>query len=183
MRLVTTGNMPTIMTHAIVPLALAVAVGPKHISRDVAIMGAVLAILPDADVLGFNFGIHYGDEWGHRGATHSLMFALLVSAGISIAWKEVRTTIAACFLAFAMASHGLLDMFTDGGLGIALFWPYDEARHFAPATPLRVSPIGANFFSMRGIETLWSEVIWVWIPAAIVAASGLALRRRFPSRR
>ena len=35
-----------------------------------------LSLLPDADVIGFRFGIRYADAWGHRGATHSLLFAL-----------------------------------------------------------------------------------------------------------
>ena len=174
--------MPTIMTHAAIPIALAVAAGPQRIPREVAVMGVVLAMLPDADVFGFGFGIQYADEWGHRGATHSIMFALLFSVALGIVWREVRTTVHFAFLALCMASHGLLDMFTDGGLGIALLWPYDEARHFAAHTPIRVSPIGSGFFSMRGLETLLSELKWVWIPAAIFAVAGFAIRRGVPSR-
>ena len=41
-----------------------------------------LSLLPDADVIGFRFGVRYEDTWGHRGATHSLTFALGV--GISV---------------------------------------------------------------------------------------------------
>ncbi len=169
--------MPTILTHAIVPLAIAAAAGPQRISRKVAVMGAVLAILPDADVIGFAFGIEYGAEWGHRGATHSLMFAALVAGAISIFWREARSTVAFVFLALAMASHGLLDMLTNGGLGVALLWPYDVARHFAPETPVLVSPIGANFFSMRGLQTLVSEAQWIWLPAALIASAGWLIRR------
>jgi inner membrane protein len=47
-----------------------------------------------------------------------------------------------------------------------LLWPFSEARIFAPVTPIRVSPIGAGFFSMRGVETMLSELIWVWLPLA-----------------
>ena len=36
---------------------------------------AALSFLPDADVIGFGLGVRYEDEWGHRGATHSLAFA------------------------------------------------------------------------------------------------------------
>src|ERR1044071_302595 len=34
-----------------------------------------LSMLPDADVIGFAFGVRYGDPWGHRGATHSFVFS------------------------------------------------------------------------------------------------------------
>ena len=71
----------------------------------------------------------------------------------------------------------LLDTFTDGGLGAALWWPFDNARVFAPITPVRVSPIGAGFFSMRGLETLVSEIKWIWLPCAVLAATGIAIRR------
>ena len=98
--------MPTIMTHAIVPLALAAAAGPSRIAPKVALVGAGLAMLPDADVVGFAFGIEYADSWGHRGATHSLVFAALTAAGIALVWKRARSLWAFLFLALAMASHG-----------------------------------------------------------------------------
>ena len=56
-------------------------------------------------------------------------------------------------------------------------WPVDNTRYFAPLTPIRVSPIGADFFSARGLETLWSEFAWVWLPCAIFALSGWWLRQ------
>lgn len=170
--------MPTIMTHAIVPLALAAAVGPSRIPATVAVAGAALAMLPDADVIGFAFGVDYADPWGHRGATHSLVFAGLTAAGLALVWRHARSMWAFAFLTLAMASHGLLDTLTDGGLGAALWWPWDDARIFAPVTPIRVSPIGADFFSARGMETLLSELRWIWLPCAALALLGWAARRR-----
>lgn len=35
-------------------------------------------MLPDADVLSFKFGVAYGNVFGHRGFTHSLVFAFVV---------------------------------------------------------------------------------------------------------
>ena len=40
----------------------------------------VCSVVPDLDVIGFYFGIPYGDLWGHRGLTHSLPFAGVLSA-------------------------------------------------------------------------------------------------------
>lgn len=175
--------MPTIFTHAIVPLAIAVAAGPSRISPKLALAGAALAVLPDADVAAFRLGIDYADPWGHRGATHSLVFAALGAAALTLLWKEARSLTAFLFLTIAMASHGLLDTLTDGGLGAALFWPFDNARIFAPATPIRVSPIGAGFFSTRGLETLWSELRWIWAPTLLIAGLLWGARRATRSRR
>ncbi|MCP5395345.1 MAG: metal-dependent hydrolase [Sphingomonadaceae bacterium] len=169
--------MSTIMSHAVVPLAAAVAMGPGRISPKVAIAGAALAMLPDGDVLGFRFGIDYAADWGHRGATHSLVFAGLVTAALALVWREARSTLAALFLYLSAASHGLFDMLTDGGLGVALYWPFETTRHFAVFTPIRVSPIGANFFSARGWETMLSELRWVWLPALVIAQAGWFARR------
>lgn len=169
--------MPTIFTHAVVPLAIAAAAGGMRISPRLAITGAAFAVLPDADVIGFAFGVDYADEWGHRGATHSVVFAAICSAALALFWCEARSLVAFGFLTLAMASHGLLDTLTDGGLGAALFWPFDNARIFAPETPIRVSPIGANFFSARGLETFVSELRWIWLPCVVLAILGWGARR------
>lgn len=170
--------MPTILTHAVVPLAAAALLGPNRIPAPLALGGAVLAMLPDLDVIAFRLGIAYEAAWGHRGATHSLAIAAVL-AGLALALsRRWRNRAAALFLFASAASHGLLDCLTDGGKGVALYWPLFEDRLFAPWRPIRVSPIGAGFFTARGTETLLSEMRWVWLPSAAAAASGLALRRR-----
>lgn len=169
--------MPTVFTHAIVPLAFAAAAGRGVISPKLAIAGAVLTVIPDADVIGFRFGIEYADGWGHRGATHSLVFAALFAGFISLTWREARSLAGFAFLTLAMASHGLLDTLTDGGLGAAIWWPFDNARIFAPEAPIRVSPIGAGFFSMRGLETFISELKGIWLPCLGIALVGWMARR------
>ncbi len=169
--------MPTIITHALVPLAAAFALGPQRVPVWLAIAGAALAMLPDLDVIGFKFGIAYADDWGHRGATHSLVFAALLASLLTLARPEFRSRLAWAFLFLAAVSHGLLDMLTDGGLGVALWWPVENARHFFGATPVRVSPIGAGFFSARGLETVWSELVWIWLPVAMTAFTARVLER------
>ena len=61
--------------------------------------------------------------------------------------------------AAVVASHGLLDTLTDGGLGIALFWPFDDTRYFAPWTPIPVSPILLGFLSPRGLKVALTELV------------------------
>ena len=47
-----------------------------------------LSVLPDIDVAAFRLGIAYSDPLGHRGATHSLLFALAI--GVAAAWASTR---------------------------------------------------------------------------------------------
>lgn len=169
--------MPTIMTHAVMPLMAAAALGRDRISLPVATTGMVFAMLPDADVIGFKFGIEYADAWGHRGATHSLVFAAMLATFATAIFRPARWMLVWLFLFASAASHGLLDTLTNGGLGAALLWPVTEARYFAPVQPIRVSPIGAGFFSDRGVATMISELRWVILPALILGTGGLAFRK------
>jgi inner membrane protein len=67
-----------------------------------------------------------------------------------------------------MASHGILDTFTNGGSGVALFAPFDLTRYVAPWRPLIVSPIAFAFFSQWGARVLLSELGWIWLPATLL---------------
>lgn len=141
-------------------------------------LAAMCSVLPDFDVLAFNLGIPYRSVWGHRGFTHSALFAVL--AGCVIAWtafrqeelvtmKRSRISLA-IFFSVAMMSHLALDSLTNGGLGVAALWPVETARYFAPWRPIRVSPIGADFFSAYGMMVLVDEIIWIWLPAVTLVA-------------
>jgi inner membrane protein len=138
-------------------------------------------MLPDADVIGFAVGIRYGSMFGHRGLTHSVAFAVLT--GVIVALFVSRKTQAlgrgALILYFTLAtlSHPLLDMLTNGGLGVALFAPLSGERYFLPWRPIEVSPIGMRFFSGRGLDVVVSEIVWVWLPAAFVLASAWLYRK------
>ncbi len=166
--------MPTIFTHAIVPLAAGLALGRARIPVPVIATGMALAMLPDADMVGFALGIDYSHPLGHRGASHSLLVAAIVAAFLTALFRPSNWKLVFAFLFFSTASHGLLDTLTNGGLGAGLFWPFDDTRIFAPFTPIRVSPLGMGFFSMRGIETLLSEFLWVWLPAIALLIIGRA---------
>jgi hypothetical protein len=47
---------------------------------------------------------------------------------------------------------------TDGGLGCALFWPFDLTRYFAPWRPIPVAPIGLAFLSPYGVRVAAAEL-------------------------
>ena len=134
---------------------------------------AALSLLPDADVIGFSLGVKYADEWGHRGATHSIAFALGLAVAIGLAarlWRlpAWRTGLIA---AAVLVSHGLLDALTDGGLGSALLWPFDLTRYFAPWRPIPVAPIGLYFFSVGGLVVSLVEMVF-FAPLLWVALRG-----------
>lgn len=169
--------MPTIMTHAVVPLMAAAALGRDRIPLAIAVTGMGFAMLPDSDVIGFKFGIQYADAWGHRGATHSLVFAGLMAALATALFRPAHRTLIWFFLFASMSSHGLLDTLTNGGLGAALLWPFSDVRLFAPVQPIQVSPIGAGFFSQRGLGTIMSELRWVIFPVCLLGLACFAVRR------
>ena len=136
-------------------------------------LAILCSILPDIDVLGFEFGIRYGDLWGHRGMTHSLLFAAVIAVIMAFRFARARAErLKLALLLFVItASHGVLDAMTNGGLGVAFFSPFDTRRYFFPWTPIQVSPIGASgFFSSRGINVLWSEMVWLWGPSIVLGA-------------
>ncbi len=164
--------MPSILTHPFV--ALTRTWFPRVAPRAVA-LGALATVLPDADVVAFAFGIPYGSTFGHRGFTHSILFAVLVAALLTRLVRGGASTFA--FLFLCAISHPLLDAMTNGGLGIAFFSPFDRERYFLPWRPIRVSPIGARFFSERGLATLVSEMGWVWGPMIVVGLLGKYLRK------
>ncbi len=151
--------------------------------RRVWIIGALCSVVPDLDVIGFHFGIHYGDFWGHRGFTHSLLFAvLLATLALLLTFRQAVPGLSrfALWMYFflATASHGVLDAMTNGGLGVAFFSPFNNIRYFLPWRPIRVSPIGVTrFFSHRGLEVVQSELLWIWLASALLIVSAWPIRR------
>lgn len=171
--------MPTIFSHAIVPVATSLGVG-KLVSRRLLIFSAFCAILPDFDTLAFKFGIPYASQWGHRGFTHSIVFAFLVALMAMFFARKLKSRAWVVFLMSfsAVVSHPLLDMLTSGGLGVALYWPYSNERVFFDYRPIAVSPIGvSNFFTARGWAVLKSEFLWVWLPSVVLMLSLRGIRR------
>lgn len=172
--------MASALSHPAVPLAIAVAAGPAAVPPALTAAACVASILPDTDAVGFWAGVPYDAPLGHRGFTHSLAFALLVALGCARFAPRLAALAATVFAVVfaATASHGLLDALTTGGMDVAFFSPFSNARFFLPWRIIRVSPIGIlPFLSGRGLAVLRSELAWIWTPCALLAAVGWALRR------
>jgi inner membrane protein len=180
--------MPSVFSHAVASLGISACFYRRGVPKRVWIVGALGSVIPDLDVAGFRFGVHYGDFWGHRGFTHSLTFAAFLAGAtlISVFPHSVPNLSRVAlwvYLFLATASHGLLDAMTDGGLGVAFFAPFNNARYFFPWTPIHVSPIGiSRFFSARGLAVVRSELLWVWVPAAVLTIAVWLSRQSFRTR-
>ncbi len=161
--------MASAFSHAFVALALGKASRHPIMTWQVVLLGMTCSIVPDLDVIGLSFGIRYGDLWGHRGMTHSIFFAALLSlALIALCFRQNSSAEKAgigIYLFLCTASHGVLDALTDGGLGVAFFSPFDTTRYFFSVRPVAVSPIGiGDFFTGDAFRILASEATWIWLP-------------------
>ena len=164
--------MPTILTHAALPLIAGMAMRRASAPVPLVIAGMIAAAVPDLDVVTLRAGIPYDAPAGHRGISHSLAFALLLGL---LAWclapsLKAERGKAFMFVAMAAASHGLADMLTSKGLGVEYWWPVSDERLFAPLRPLDVASIGLRGFRAGTIwDALWSELIWLILPAIVLA--------------
>lgn len=171
--------MATILSHPAIPLAIALGCGRQVISWPLLAVGVICTMLPDLDVLAFRFGLPYGHDFGHRGFSHSLLFALLMGIAGVILCRLLKAPpwTAFWFLLVSTASHGLLDALTTGGKGVAFFWPFDKTRYFFPWQVIPVSPIGiSSFLKHGGLSVLRAELFWVWLPSLVLAIALYCLR-------
>ncbi len=175
--------MTTVMTHAALGWSLAHTASrglAPQVRRATAVAAATVACLPDADVIGFRFGVEYGDVLGHRGLSHSLACGLVLGvAGYVCLRLWYRSSASApaprpgvlCLLALLIASvsHAVLDMATDGGLGCAFWAPFSNERLFLPVRPVPVPPIGLLGFLK------WGWPVFAWEIALFGPVVGLGL--------
>jgi inner membrane protein len=116
-----------------------------------------LSCLPDADVIAFTLGIPYSAPFGHRGASHSLVFA--AACGVLVGLLALFTKLPAWRVGVVAG---------DGGLGVALLWPFSDTRYFASWRPIPVAPIGSRLFAQHGIELMLHECL-LFLPFFIAA--------------
>ena len=151
--------------HLAVAYAMGKTLNPAWALTRFWVLTVLCCLLPDVDVLGLVMGIPYDHLLGHRGITHSVVFAIMVgivmprvlTSGFSC--RTYRYWSLAVYFSLITLSHGVLDALTDGGLGIAFFAPFDGTRYFFAWRPIAVSPIGVRqFFSHWGLSVLLTKV-------------------------
>jgi len=162
--------LASVFSHAVVALGIGACFYRPGTPKRVWVIGALCSAIPDLDVIGFRFGVHYSDFWGHRGFTHSLVFAaLLATAALAIGfWRKpagLGRFLLWIYFFLATASHGLLDAMTDGGLGVAF-----------PSTTLATSSPGLRFASHPSASAA-SLVPAAW-KLCVANCSGFGCRQR-----
>jgi len=176
--------MPSAFTHAVASIALGRAYTTRSVPVRFWVLSSVCAVAPDIDVLANRLGYDHTTMFGHRGVTHSFLFAILLSGLVVLLFfrKPVEGMISRlslfAFFFLATASHSVLDAMVDGTLGVAFFAPFSPGRFFLPWRPIASSPIGLAFFSSAGAATLLNEIVWVWVPSLMVLIAPW-LRSRF----
>ena len=160
--------MASVFGHAIVGYTITKVSSIKNY-KWLLLLAILSSILPDIDVLTFNFGIPYSHPFGHRGFTHSIVFAVIGAVLLMLFFGKKKRVLWFVVIFFSTLFHGILDAMTTGGKGIGFFIPFNNERFFFPFRPIHVSPLGIEkFFSEWGIQVILSEVKYILIPCIIV---------------
>ena len=160
--------MASVFGHAIVGYTITKVSAIKNY-KWLLLLAILSSVLPDLDVLTFNFGVPYSHPFGHRGFTHSIVFAIIWAVLLMFFFGKQNRVLWFVVIFFSTVFHGILDAMTTGGKGIGFFIPFNNERFFFPFRPIQVSPLGIEkFFSEWGIQVILSEVKYILIPCIIV---------------
>jgi membrane-bound metal-dependent hydrolase YbcI (DUF457 family) len=149
-----------------------------HLSR----LG-VLIILANAADLDLFLPPGFPNNILHRGFTHSLTVAIVVSLGLSCLWRIVPGFWRSAILYFtAYGSHLLIDLvtgtkigWTRTGFGIQLFWPWPEdfSSPFILFLGIRHKDVAALF----SLDNLWA-CIYETLTCGLITVVGFVLWKR-----
>ena len=167
--------MATLFTHAVVAIAAGNVFARRQMRLSFWVLSILCAVLPDVDVIGFYLGVPYDHFFGHRGFTHSLLFAAVWGFLVaSFIFRDVEGgshpwLLRWVYFSAVTASHGALDAMTNGGFGVAFYSPFDPTRFFFTWRPIEVAPIGVEAgLSEWGLQILLSELVYVWTPMIVL---------------
>ncbi len=120
------------ITHAALGAAVGEVILGKKLGNKAAILGAVIANIPDLDMLFVPFFDEVTQIGVHRGYSHSLLFCLLAALLFAYILNRIKWTALIPFRRLwlfsfvALLSHVLLDAFTS--FGTQLFQPFTDWR-------------------------------------------------------
>jgi len=131
---------------------------------------SALAMLPDADVLPVSLGLPDVGLFGHRGLTHTLLFALVVAVTAALFAKRLglRPLYFGFFTFLVVGSHGPLDALTHHSRGVPMLWPFYSEPITSPWRPIPVAPTGLEFVTARGFCVALVEAMY-FLPLLLVA--------------
>ena len=177
-------QVATIFSHAFVAVGLSSIFPSRFMSRKAVLVGMLGAILPDFDTIGYQLGVPYESLFGHRGFTHSFFFAAAASLCLLVLFFPLKRNpkstswLLWLYLFLAIALHPVVDALTSGGLGVAFFSPFSNARYFFPFRPVKVCHIGvSDLFNGRLFIIFRSEFLWLWVPSLLAIAASVLFRK------
>jgi inner membrane protein len=106
--------MCSVLTHPVVPIALATVLPQDTLSPTLVLVGAACAVIPDLDVIGIKFGVGSHPLLGHRGLTHSIVFAAVLGALLTYTLfrnSPSPSWVVFLFLFFSTLSHQYFGQF------------------------------------------------------------------------
>ncbi|MBJ6366576.1 metal-dependent hydrolase [Snuella sedimenti] len=160
--------MASVFGHSIVGYTLTKVIDNQN-TKWLLVVAIISTILPDLDVIGFKRGIPYMHPFGHRGFSHSVVFALLWALLLMFTLGKKHKLIWFLVIFLATLSHGALDAMTTGGKGVGFLIPFNNNRFFFPVRIIKVSPLGIkHFFSEWGLKVIFSEFKYVVVPCFII---------------
>lgn len=124
----------------------------------------------------------------HRGFTHSLTVAILVSLTFSCIWRIAPGFWRSAILYFtAYGSHLLIDFFTgtklgwtNTGFGMPLFWPWPQK--FSSPLILILGIRHKDFASLFSLDNIWACTYETLACGAITAIGAVLWKRKLKSR-
>src|SRR5215813_10197756 len=140
----------------------------------------VLANAPDLDLLLGNTV--------HRGFTHSLTAAILVSLALTCVWRIVPGFWRSAIVYFiAYSSHLLIDFFTgtkigwtNSGFGMPLFWPWPKT--FSSPLILIFGIHHKNFTALFSLDNVWACTYETLTFGAVTVVASVLWKRKLKSR-
>ena len=160
--------MASIFGHSVVGFTITKLIDNKQ-TKWLLLAAIFSTILPDFDVIAFKFGIPYEHPLGHRGFTHSILFAVLWALVLMFTIGRKNKLIWFLVIFLSTMSHGILDAMTSGGRGVGFFIPFNNDRFFFPFREIKVSPIGIQkFFSTWGMRVVLSEIKFIVFPCLFI---------------
>jgi len=160
--------MASFIGHGLVAFTISKMAKAK-VSKRLLTFAIISSIIPDLDVIGYYIGIPHESMLGHRGITHSILFALMWSFLLSKSIFKHSFSLAFPVLLTCTISHSIIDALTTGGRGIGFFIPITSERFFFPTRFIQVSPLQINdIFGPWGIAVLKSEMLYLGLPCFIL---------------
>ncbi|MFT4759150.1 MAG: inner membrane protein [Paraglaciecola sp.] len=159
------------LTQAALGAAVGEAILGKNIGNKAAIIGAVLATIPDLDVLLTPFFSAFEKISVHRGYSHSILFCLLGGLLFAYILSKIKWTKSVRFprlflLSFlALFTHVLLDAFTT--YGTQLFLPFTDWR--------------VSFDSINIVDPVYTIPLLVGVLMSVFYFKKTATKRAMPN--